>query len=107
MLVKGGGTYRVYSQVCGIVWCDGEDWPSCAVIDQVVPPDDDFGPFLLEGTFSVEAVFPTGIRRNLSLVPNSQLELAVSGTVTSIEAQNGVNSLLSVELFGRWYNRDP
>ena len=107
VLKKGGGTYQIYSQVCGIVWCDGLNWETCSIVDQFVPKGDEFGPFTLSGTYSVNAVFPVGLTRNLTLIPNSYLNFTAQESVFSIEANETINDLMSVAVFGRWFERDP
>lgn len=99
--------YQIYSQVCAVVWCIGEDHRTCAAVDVLVPEEDVFGPFTLEGDFSVDMVFPVAMSRNMTLVPNSMFPSTVNGSTFYIEAREGIASLMSIALFGRWYERDP
>jgi len=93
--------------VCGVVWCNGEDWESCALIDDSLPGDDKFGPFNLSGTFSCEAIFPGAMTREKRLIDNEDLEATSASNVYSLKANGELHNLMAAALFGRYYSKDP
>lgn len=76
-------------------------------MDLFSPESDTFGPFELEGDFSCEEVFSPAFSRDWNLEANDEFTLADDGELYSLTASEGLNDLLSISLFGRWYARDP
>ena len=104
---KSRGAVAVYTQICSIVWCKSEQWTSCGAVELDQPTADLFGPFTLSGTFTSSVVYPSVITRNLTLTPNDQIDFEIDGNVAAISAKESVNNVLTVELFGRIFEKDP
>lgn len=104
--------YPMYNQVCSVVFCLSDEVNSCARIEGEDAPL--ASSFLLQevsGTFGAPHVFPSVMRRNLTLV-SEQLwntesnPLSQNQHETAIHVTGETGPLLSVTLLGRWYQRD-
>ncbi|KAA0202455.1 hypothetical protein HAZT_HAZT009234 [Hyalella azteca] len=105
---KGGDIYQIYEQVCAVVWCESENWRTCARLDLFEPPQDTFGPFNMQGNFSCETVFPVGLTRDFNLIPNSVYSVnSVNDSLYTMTSDQGTYNTMTVALFGRWYAKDP
>ena len=60
-----------------------------------------------DGTFTSSVVYPSVITRNLTLTPNDQIDFETDGNVAAISAKESVNNVLTVDLLGRIFEKDP
>ena len=108
LIVKGYGAYQIYSQFCSVVWCRNENHTSCAFVEFGVPGPDDFGPAKFTAEFQAAEVFPLGIKRDLYLLEKDKYHLQNNGNGSYVaEIYSSVSDLLSLGLYGRWYDKDP
>nr|XP_045603006.1 vascular non-inflammatory molecule 3-like [Procambarus clarkii] len=107
IISEGDGVYKIYAQVCAVVWCHTEDINTCARVNDGLPQNDEFGPFTISGNFSINYVYPSIFTRNLTLVANDQYTTTNDRGTRTITTQEPTPDLLSTFLYGRWYDRDP
>ena len=115
-LVEMDGFYEIYTQVCAVLFCSGAEADSCAVPDGGVgaaeggdessegPESSGMRLWELRGRFATPHVFPSVLRRDLTLDEEwtwaDQHPLKVMGFGAPSE------DLLVASLYGRWYERD-
>ena len=99
--------HRIYEQACSVIWCNGEDWTTCTLVDEELPEEDQFGPFSISGTFNCEQVYPGAMTRNQTLVSNEEVPTTRDGTVYTLTAAVEIDSLMTAALWGRYYSKDP
>ncbi|XP_053642932.2 pantetheinase-like [Cherax quadricarinatus] len=108
---KGAGVYSMFTQVCAVVYCLTENITSCARIEGTSPGSSSFQPYELVGTFHTEHVYPSVFTQQLTLVNESFWSFNSARIQTenecSIVLSHFTPHLLSLSLFGRWYERDP
>ncbi|XP_076041722.1 pantetheinase-like [Oratosquilla oratoria] len=116
--VKGQGVYDMYSQFCGIVYCMNESISTCTMIEQMaIDKDTTFRPEKLEGYFATKFVYPSIMLQDLTLydlnrwtyesyepTPNEEGIVKYSSVRLNGDV---VSPVLSIGLFGRWFERDP
>ncbi|KAG7170163.1 Vascular non-inflammatory molecule 2-like, partial [Homarus americanus] len=107
ILVEGFGVYKVYAQICSVVWCQTEDISTCARVDDQLPENDEFGPFTITGNFSVGHVYPMFLTRNLTLVQNDLYSIDGNGYTLTMSTEVPTQSLMTTGFYARWYQRDP
>ncbi|XP_076067033.1 pantetheine hydrolase VNN2-like [Oratosquilla oratoria] len=112
VVLKGFGVYKVYAQICGVVYCHEERLQTCGK-PGLIPsiPHEEFGPFSIQGTFSVKYVYPTVIHRDLSIPAGSKFAFDKKhddgSWNVSISTHNAIPSFMTGGMYGRWYDRDP
>ncbi|XP_048346456.1 pantetheinase isoform X2 [Sphaerodactylus townsendi] len=90
-----------YLQICTLLKCRSTDMRTCG---QSVTAHTHFGSFSLSGTFSTNYVFPEVLLSGVQLAPE-EFQVLSDGQLIS---QNGTSKpILTVTLFGRWYEKDP
>lgn len=111
LVVKGGGIYPMYSQICSVVFCLNATVMSCARIEGEPVRHSSLRVHELRGNFGNRHVYPSVFTQNLELYNSKNWEFDVqerpdffTGVIRFKEA---VQSLLSLTLFSRWYERDP
>ncbi|XP_062981781.1 pantetheinase-like [Elgaria multicarinata webbii] len=99
-LHKVEGEY--YLQVCTLLKCASTDRQTCG--QPVTAAHTHFKAYSLSGTFNTNYVFPEVLLSGVQLAPG-QFQILSDGRLIS---QNDTSQpLLSVTLFGRWYEKDP
>ncbi|XP_007425997.1 pantetheinase-like [Python bivittatus] len=90
-----------YLQICTLLKCGSTDPQSCGQSTTTARSHFDF--FSLSGTFSTNYVFPEVLLSGIHLAPGG-FQVLSDGRLIS---QNGTSqALLTVTLFGRWYEKD-
>ncbi|XP_028579279.2 pantetheinase-like [Podarcis muralis] len=90
-----------YLQICTLLKCKSTDLKSCG--EPVETAHTRFDSFTLSGTFNTSYVFPEVLLTETQLT-TGEFQVLTDGRLTS----NGLSKpVLSVALFGRWYERDP
>ncbi|XP_042241712.1 biotinidase-like [Homarus americanus] len=109
---KGGGTYSMFTQVCAIVFCLSEDVMDCARIEGQNPRTSSYHTYELIGTFATPYVYPSVFTQKLTLI--NETVWTFNNTIVnetrndcSIYLNDPVPDLLSLTMFGRWFERDP
>ncbi|XP_077208741.1 pantetheinase-like isoform X2 [Paroedura picta] len=91
-----------YLQICTLLKCRSTDLQTCG--EPVTTAQTHFRYFSLSGTFSTKYVFPEVLLNGVQLAPG-EFQVLSDGQLIS---QNGTSKpVLTVTLFGRWYERDP
>ncbi|XP_054852547.1 pantetheinase-like [Eublepharis macularius] len=91
-----------YLQICTLLKCKNTDLQTCG--ESVTTAHTHFGSFSLSGTFSTNYVFPEVLLSGVQLAPRG-IQVLNDGQLIS---QNGTSKpILTVTLFGRWYEKDP
>ncbi|XP_044304940.1 pantetheinase-like [Varanus komodoensis] len=91
-----------YLQICTLLKCGSTDLQSCG--QPVTTAQTRFDYFSLSGTFSTNYVFPEVLLSGIQLAPE-EYQVLSDGQLIS---KNGTSQpLLTVTLFGRWYEMDP
>ncbi|XP_016850521.2 pantetheinase [Anolis carolinensis] len=91
-----------YLQVCTLLKCRSTDLQTCG--DSVTTAHTHFDSFSLSGTFSTNYVFPEVLLSGVQLAPG-EFQVLSDGRLMS---QNRTSQpVLTVTLFGRWYEKDP
>lgn len=102
-----GGINDLGVQQCGVLWCKTLDHMTCAYVELGLPESDFFGPFeISSSSFQSDVVFPIGNARDLSLIPNKDLEFGRDGNTYFLRAPKPIRNHLSAAIFGRMYSRD-
>merc|ERR1711962_31510 len=106
---EGFGDYNIYTQICGLVWCNSaDDINSCTHFENGLPDDDEIGPFEISGNMQCEKAFSTVFHRDFLLVDNSLYDFTHGDDgVFTIQTSEATPNLMSAGLYGRWYARDP
>ncbi|XP_063165951.1 pantetheinase-like [Candoia aspera] len=91
-----------YLQICTLLKCGSTDLQSCG--QSTITARSHFDFFSLSGTFSTNYIFPEVLLSGIRLAPGG-FQVLSDGQLIS---QNGTSqALLTVTLFGRWYEKDP
>ncbi|XP_040407262.1 pantetheinase-like [Cygnus olor] len=91
-----------YLQVCTLLKCRSTDPSTCG--QPVETAQTKFDMFSLSGTFGTNYVFPEVLYSGVQLAPG-EFEVLSDGRVIS---RTGTSEpVLSITLFGRWYEKDP
>ncbi|XP_064090519.1 pantetheinase-like [Macrobrachium nipponense] len=111
LVVKGGGIYPMYSQICSIVFCLNATAMSCARVEGEPVRHSNLRVYELRGNFGNSHVYPSVFTQSLELYSSRNWEFDVqerSGFFDGvIRFRETVKSLLSLTMFSRWYERDP
>ncbi|XP_061479850.1 pantetheinase-like [Rhineura floridana] len=93
---------QYYLQICTLLKCGSTDLKTCG--QSVTTAHTHFDSFSLSGTFSTNYVFPEVLLSGVQLAPG-EFQVLSDGQLIS---QNGTSKpVLTVTLFGRWYEKDP
>ncbi|XP_074844850.1 pantetheinase-like [Carettochelys insculpta] len=93
---------RYYLQICTLLKCESTDLKTCG--KPVDTAQTMFEAFSLSGTFGTNYVFPEVLLSGVQLAPG-EFQVLSDGRLIS---QNGTSKpVLTVTLFGRWYEKDP
>ncbi|XP_068218507.1 pantetheinase-like [Palaemon carinicauda] len=111
LIEKGGGIYSMYSKTCAVVFCLNTTVTSCARIEGEPVRYSTLKIYELRGNFSKNPIYPSVFMQNLKLY-NSQnwvfnVEEHPDFFTGVLQFKETVQSLLSLTLFSRWYERDP
>uniref|UniRef100_A0A8C3HWX5 CN hydrolase domain-containing protein n=1 Tax=Chrysemys picta bellii TaxID=8478 RepID=A0A8C3HWX5_CHRPI len=91
-----------YLQICTLLKCKSTDLKTCG--EPVATAHTRFEAFSLSGTFGTSYVFPEVLLSEVQLAPG-EFQVLSDGRLIS---QNGTSKpILTVTLFGRWYEKDP
>ncbi|XP_045150506.1 pantetheinase isoform X1 [Echinops telfairi] len=93
------GTY--YLQICTLLKCKTTDPNTCG--DSVETASTRFERFSLSGTFATQYVFPEVLLSEVQLAPGG-FQVSSDGQLSSLKPSSG--PVLTVTLFGRWYDKD-
>lgn len=110
---KGDGAYSLFTQVCAVVYCLNENVTSCARIEENgAPQKTSFRAHNLTGDFDTPYIYPSVFTQELKLVDISlwDFESSVSSekmVTSTLVLHEELDYLLSLRLFGRWFDRDP
>ncbi|XP_066982362.1 pantetheinase-like [Macrobrachium rosenbergii] len=108
---KGGGLYLQYVQVCGVVLCLNETIDSCGHFEEAYVPDSAFRAYSLSGTFSERYVYPSVFTDTLQLFSPEKWNYTLSESPDHYHAiihlHEEVNDLSMLNLYSRWFSRDP
>lgn len=108
---KGGGVYGMFTQVCAIVFCLNDDVNSCAHVEGENPRPSSFRAYDLSGTFTTPYVYPSVFTQDMTLINETVWTFDDSKSKEKgffqVSLNENVPSLLSLTMFGRWYERDP
>ncbi|KAK9411590.1 pantetheinase-like [Crotalus adamanteus] len=92
---------QYYLQICTLLKCEGTDIQTCG--KPATTADSIFEFYSLSGTFSTNYVFPEVLLSGIRLAPGG-FRVLRDGRLIS---QNNISqALLTVTLFGRWYEQD-
>ncbi|XP_047740438.1 uncharacterized protein LOC108667959 isoform X2 [Hyalella azteca] len=104
---KGSGTYLMWTQTCGVVFCLNQtDVNSCAAVDE--PHPEIYSSFRLlniTGNFDTNFVYPSVFNLNFELVDHSFWSFKSRPYELIVNAD--VENILTAVLFGRDYKMDP
>ncbi|XP_007945569.1 pantetheinase [Orycteropus afer afer] len=90
-----------YLQVCTMLKCETTDLETCG--DSVETASTRFEMFSLSGTFGTQYVFPEVLLSEVQLAP-AEFQVSNDGRLFSLKPTSG--PVLTVTLFGRWYEKD-
>ncbi|CAM4534263.1 unnamed protein product [Lepidochelys olivacea] len=91
-----------YPQICTLLKCKSTDLKTCGYLVATAETSSDT--FSLSGMFATSYVFPDVLLTGVQLVPG-EFQVLSDGCLIN---QNGTSKpVLSVTLFGRWYEKDP
>lgn len=91
-----------YLQICTLLKCKSTDLKTCG--HPVATAHTSSDTFSLSGTFATSYVFPEVLLTGVQLAPG-EFQVLSDGRLIN---QNGTSKpVLSVTLFGRWYEKDP
>ncbi|XP_024064063.2 pantetheinase-like [Terrapene carolina triunguis] len=91
-----------YLQICTLLKCKSTDLKTCG--QPVATAHTSFDTFSLSGTFGTSYIFPEVLLTGVQLAPG-EFQVLSDGRLIN---QNGTSKpVLSVTLFGRWYEKDP
>ncbi|KAM9666618.1 pantetheinase-like isoform 1-T3 [Trichechus inunguis] len=93
------GTY--YLQICTMLKCGTTDLKTCG--ESVEAASTRFEMFSLSGTFGTQYVFPEVLLSEVQLAPG-EFQVSSDGRLFSLKPTSG--PVLTVTLFGRWYEKD-
>uniref|UniRef100_G3TIK0 Pantetheinase n=2 Tax=Loxodonta africana TaxID=9785 RepID=G3TIK0_LOXAF len=93
------GTY--YLQICTMLKCRTTALETCG--DSVEAASTSFEMFSLSGTFGTQYVFPEVLLSDVQLAPG-EFQVSSDGRLFSLKPTSG--PVLTVTLFGRWYEKD-
>ncbi|KAM6185221.1 pantetheinase-like [Rhynchocyon petersi] len=93
---------QYYLQICTMLKCKTTDLESCG--DSVETASTSFETFSLSGTFGTQYVFPEVLLSEVKLAPG-EFQVSRDGRLFSTKPTSG--PVLTVTLFGRWYEKDP
>ncbi|CAM9942443.1 unnamed protein product [Bubo scandiacus] len=91
-----------YLQICTLLKCKSTDLDTCG--QPVETAQTKFERFSLSGTFGTNYVFPEVLYSGVQLAPG-EFEVLTDGRLISRTSTS--KPVLSVTLFGRWYEKDP
>ncbi|XP_066982211.1 pantetheinase-like [Macrobrachium rosenbergii] len=107
----GEGLYLQYVQVCGAVLCLNETIDSCGHFEDAYVPDSAFRAYSLSGTFGDRYIYPSVFTDALQLFSaekwNYTLNESPDHYHAIIHLHEEVNDLSTLNLYGRWFSRDP
>ncbi|XP_066982364.1 pantetheinase-like [Macrobrachium rosenbergii] len=105
------GLYLQYVQVCGVVLCLNETVDSCAHFDEAHVPESAFRAYSLSGTFSDRYIYPSVFTDALQLFSPEKWNYTLSESPDHYHAiihlHEEVNDLSMLNLYSRWFSRDP
>lgn len=110
---KGGGAYKLFTQVCAVVYCLNENVTSCARVEENGPSQKtSFRAHNVTGDFDTSYIYPSVFTQDFKLVdaPLWDFESSFSSeklVKSTLVLHEEVDNLLSLTLFGRWFDRDP
>ncbi|XP_066467301.1 pantetheinase-like [Tiliqua scincoides] len=93
---------KYYLQICTLLKCLTTDQQTCG--QPVITAHTYFDAFSLSGTFSTNYVFPEVLLSGIHLAPG-EFQVLNDGQLISLNRTS--KPLLTVTLFGRWYDKDP
>ncbi|XP_075410644.1 pantetheine hydrolase VNN2 [Tenrec ecaudatus] len=96
-----GKREKEYWQVCTLLKCKSTNLTSCGEVVETASTR--FGMFSLSGTFQTEHVYPEVLLSKIQLSPG-KFEVLKDGRLVDKNGPSG--PILTVTLFGRWYERD-
>ncbi|XP_061846702.1 pantetheinase [Colius striatus] len=91
-----------YLQICTLLKCKSTDQNTCG--QPVETAQTKFEMFSLSGTFGTNYVFPEVLYSGVQLAPG-EFKVLTDGRLVSRSSTS--KPVLSVTLFGRWYEKDP
>ncbi|KAJ6660111.1 hypothetical protein lerEdw1_018037 [Lerista edwardsae] len=91
-----------YLQICTLLKCPTTDLQTCG--QPVTMARTHFDAFSLSGTFGTNYVFPEVLLSGIQLAPG-EFQVMSDGQLISLNRTS--KPLLTVTLFGRWYDKDP
>ncbi|XP_009989181.1 PREDICTED: pantetheinase-like [Tauraco erythrolophus] len=91
-----------YHKICTLLKCKSTDLSTCG--QPVETAQTKFEMFSLSGTFGTNYVFPEVLYSGVQLAPG-EFEVLTDGRLISRTTTS--KPVLSVTLFGRWYEKDP
>ncbi|XP_026561293.1 pantetheinase isoform X1 [Pseudonaja textilis] len=93
---------QYYLQICTLLKCGSMDLQSCGQATKTAKSSFDF--YSLSGTFGTNYIFPEVLLSGIRLAPDL-FQVLKDGQLVS---QNDTpQAVLTVTLFGRWYEKDP
>ncbi|ROT66862.1 putative vanin-like protein 2 isoform X1 [Penaeus vannamei] len=110
---KGGGAYKLFTQVCAVVYCLNENVTSCARVEENGPSQKtSFRAHNVTGDFDTSYIYPSVFTQDFKLVDASLWDFESSFSSeklvkSTLVLHEEVDNLLSLTLFGRWFDRDP
>ncbi|KAM3675178.1 pantetheinase-like isoform 1-T2 [Ammospiza maritima maritima] len=93
---------QYYLQICTLLKCPSTNMSTCG--QPVEMAQTKFDVFSLSGTFGTSHVFPEVLYSGVQLAPG-EFEVLADGRLINRNATS--KPVLSVTLFGRWYEKDP
>ncbi|XP_006885041.1 PREDICTED: pantetheinase [Elephantulus edwardii] len=93
---------QYYLQICTMLKCKTTNVNSCG--ESVETASTRFETFSLSGTFGTQYVFPEVLLSEVQLAPG-EFQVSRDGQLLSTKPTSG--PVLTVTLFGRWYEKDP
>lgn len=115
LVEKGGGSYSIFTQVCAVVHCLNENVTSCALVEEKengASKKTAFRAHNLTGNFDTSFVYPSVLNQDLQLFNVSLWDFESSASSekvveSTLVLHEELDNLLSLTLFGRWFDRDP
>ncbi|XP_066982361.1 pantetheinase-like [Macrobrachium rosenbergii] len=103
--------YLTYVQDCGVVLCLNETIASCGHFEKAYVPDSAFRAYSLSGTFGDRYIYPSVFTDALQLFGAEKWNYTLSESPDHYHAiihlHEEVNDLSMLNLYGRWFSRDP
>ncbi|CAL4120835.1 unnamed protein product [Meganyctiphanes norvegica] len=106
-------TYTMYTETCSVVYCLSPDIDNCTLVENMVPSHNSFKVLSLDGSFNTEYVYPSVMTQDMHLYNRTlwtfvELDYNKEKYPHSIrfESDEAVSNLLSLTMFGRWFEKD-